>query len=325
MKQEVSYGNRVSRQLTYIRPDMVLLSNTPLLALLVIVRACSRRGIPTLFWQQDITSAAIGIAARERLGVAGWPIALAADYAERYAARSARAIVPICDEFLSTLERWGVRDRAAVIPNWAPVSEIPVRPRENNWAKQYDLAGRPVAMYTGTLGIKHDPSLLVGLARAMRIHMPEGRVVVVSEGRGRDWLARTRDRELLDNLILLDYQSNEWFPDVIASADVLVAILEPTAARYSVPSKVLSYLCSGHPVVAVIPDDNAAAAVIRESGGGIVIDPARSAEFTRVVLGLLSDRAARSQMGRDGRRYAEEAFNIEAVGDMFEGLLTAIS
>jgi glycosyltransferase involved in cell wall biosynthesis len=147
----------------------------------------------------------------------------------------------------------------------------------------------------------------------------------VSEGRGRDWLARTRDRELLDNLILLDYQSNEWFPDVIASADVLVAILEPTAARYSVPSKVLSYLCSGHPVVAVIPDDNAAAAVIRESGGGIVIDPARSAEFTRVVLGLLSDRAARSQMGRDGRRYAEEAFNIEAVGDMFEGLLTAIS
>jgi colanic acid biosynthesis glycosyl transferase WcaI len=321
LRQEASYGWHVSRRIIRVHPDAVLLSNTPLAALLVIIRTCARHEIPTLFWQQDITSIAIGTAARDRLGVAGWPIAVAADYAERHAARSAQAVVPICEDFLATLERWGVRHRATVVPNWAPLPEIPVRPRENWWARHHGLVGRPVAMYSGTLGIKHDPSLLVTLAKAMRVATPEGRVVVLSEGRGRDWLARMRDKEALDNLVLLDYQPNEHFADVIASAEVLLAILEPTASRYSVPSKVLSYLCSERPVVAVIPHDNAAAEVVRKSGGGLVIEPGRPREFANVVLSLLGDRRWRETMGKAGRLYAEEAFDIKVIGDRFESML----
>ena len=42
----------------------------------------------------------------------------------------------------------------------------------------------------------------------------------------------------LENLVLLDYQPYESLPDILASADVLVAVLEPDAGRFFVPSKV---------------------------------------------------------------------------------------
>ena len=43
-------------------------------------------------------------------------------------------------------------------------------------------------LYSGTLGLKHDPSILAELATRCATRTPTRRVVVVSEGKGRDWL-----------------------------------------------------------------------------------------------------------------------------------------
>ena len=321
-RQEIAYGRCLARELIRIRPDVVVLSNTPLIALSLMTRACKKEGIATVLWQQDIVSAAIRIGARERLGAIGGLVGLAAEYAERASARSASRIVPICDEFLPTLSRWGVEAKSTVIPNWAPLPELPVRPRDNQWAQKHGLVGIPVALYSGTLGIKHDPSLLVALSEAMQGDVPGGQVVVVSEGLGRDWLAAQKRLRGLDNLILLDYQPNASFPDVIASAEVLIAILEPSAARYSVPSKVLSYLCAQRPVVAVMPRHNAAARAIHRSRGGVVVEPEIGPlPFTRAVVDLISDVPTRAEMGNRGRRYAEATFDIQSITDRFEAAL----
>ena len=49
---------------------------------------------------------------------------------------------------------------------------------------------------------------------------------------------------------------------MMASADVLVAILEPDASRFSVPSKVLTYLCASRAIVGVLPPDNSVAEIL---------------------------------------------------------------
>ena len=77
---------------------------------------------------------------------------------------------------------------AGRIENWAPVDELPARPRENEWARRHGLDGKPVLLYSGTLGLKHDPGLLHRLAEAL----PEVAVVVASEGLGADWLPSDR-------------------------------------------------------------------------------------------------------------------------------------
>ena len=67
-------------------------------------------------------------------------------------------------------------------------------------------------------------------------------LVVVSEGRGADWLAEQGRNE--PALRLLPYQPYDRLPEVLASADVLIAVLEPEAGAFSVPSKILTYLCA---------------------------------------------------------------------------------
>lgn len=322
LRQEVMYGRALGRRLVALDPDVALFCNTPLVAHVVAARACARRGIPMAFWQQDIISLAIAAAAEERLGIAGWPIGAVASRMERALARNSKAIIAISDEFVSVLARWGVRRRTSVIHNWAPLPEIPVRPRDNEWATEHNLVGKMVVLYSGTLGIKHNPAVLASVSRSMQTEFPEGRLVVISEGLGRDWLQERKAKEGLDNLVLLDYQPYESFPDVLGSADVLVAILEPTAGRYSVPSKVLSYLCAHRPIVAVIPTDNAAAVVLRSSGGGVIVPPGKNAAAVEAVMDLLRDDARRSQLAAAGRRYSEATFDISNIANNFEAILS---
>jgi len=274
-----------------------------------------------VFWQQDIYSAAIASAAAARFGILGHAIGTVANFVERAVARESKAIIAISDDFLAVLDRWKVSQRTTVIPNWAPTAELPVRPRNNAWATKHGLVGRPVVLYSGTLGFKHNPAILVSIARAMKAAFPKGLVLVVSEGLGRDWLAGRKLEEGLTNLELLDYQSYDSFPDVLGSADVLLAILEPSAGQYSVPSKVLSYLCAARAIVAVMPNANAAASVLKSSGGGVVVRPGREHEAVDVILELLGDEPRRTQFARAARQYSETSFNISPIADRFEAIL----
>lgn len=321
VRQEIAYGRLLGRWLLAANPEVAVLCNMPLISHAIAARICSRAGIPMVFWHQDIVSVAVGAAAKGRLGIAGRPIARMAEVVERSIAEASQVIVPISADFLPVLNNWHVGHKSVVIQNWAPLPEIPVHPRDNPWARAHDLVGRPVMLYAGTLGLKHNPAVLAAMAKAMRSSLPSGRFVVISEGRGREWLAECKRREGLENLLLLDYQPYSRFPEVLAAADVLVAILEPSAGRYSVPSKILSYLCSGRPIVAVIPHENAAAATLRESGGGIVIAPGDDEEAAAASIDLLCDDDMRSNMGSAGRDYAEATFDIHAIGDRFEEVL----
>ena len=117
--------------------------------------------------------------------------------------------------------------------------------------------------------------------------------------------------------MLLDFQPYADLPEVMASADVLVAILEPDASRFSVPSKVLTYLCSSRAIVGVLPPDNSVAEILSTHGAGRVVDPADRDEVAAVVAELLDEEELCQAMGRAGRRYAERTFSPETAADRF--------
>ena len=319
IRQELSHGRRAARAIAAKEPAVAVISNVPLLAHSVLARRLARRGVPMVFWHQDIYSEAIGSAARRQLPIVGPLIARLAERLERTIARRSAAVVAISPTFLERLATWGVADKATVVPNWAPIDELPVCAADNSWRSRLGLCGHPVVLYSGTLGLKHDPSVLALIAERLRTSHPGARVVVISEGKGRDWLEDwKRDRGAsADNLVLLDFQPYEDLPAVMGSADVLVAVLEPDASRFSVPSKVLTYLCAGRAIVGVLPADNSVAEILLTQGAGVVVDPARRDEVASEVARLLDDEACRGAMGRAGRRYAERAFSPETAADRF--------
>jgi colanic acid biosynthesis glycosyl transferase WcaI len=317
IRQELSYGRLAGRRIAAADPAVAVLSNVPLLAHIVLARHLSRRGIPMVFWHQDIYSEAIGNAARARLPVLGHFVAALADHMERAVARRSDAVVAISPTFLERLARWGVAERATVVPNWAPIDELPVREADNAWSRCVGLRGHPVVLSSGTLGLKHDPSILALISAQLRISHPDAKVVVISEGKGREWLEAWKREQLADNLVLLDFQPYEDLPLVMASADILVAILEPDASRFSVPSKVLTYLCANRAVVGVLPPENSVAEILSTHGAGRVVDPARRNEVAGVVAELLNEEERCRAMGAAGRRYAERTFSPERAADRF--------
>ena len=311
-------GSELARRVTAFRPDVVLSSNAPLIVQRALLQAAHAQGGRFVFWQQDVISAA----ARRVLGRRSRLVGAAAESAvavlERRLLRASDAVVVISEDFVPLLRRWGVdQARTSVIENWAPLDELPVLSRDNEWAREHDLADRFVFLYSGTLGFKHDPSLLLELARWARGH--EAVVAVVSEGPGSDWLAREGAEE--PALRLLPYQPYERLPEVLASADVLVALLETDAGAFSVPSKVLTYLCAGRPLLVSVARDNLAARVVERSGGGVVVPPNDPQALVSAAALLHADRAMGAELGARARSYAETTFDLGTIADRFEQVL----
>lgn len=317
LQQELQYARLSARAIREARPDAVVLSNVPLLAALFLTRSLRRSKIPYVFWHQDVYSDAIGVHARQRLGPLGSVIAWVASNAERQVARGAAAVVPISDTFIEQLEAWGVaRDAIHVVPNWGAIDEMPLRPKDNEWSRSQGLADVPVVMYAGTLGLKHDPSVLAALAK----NAPEGtRFVVVSQGQGREWLEGQTGNA--PSLKLLDYQPYEQLPDMLATADVLVVVLESDASRYSVPSKALNYFCAGRPVLGLLPTNNAVAHMIESAQAGLICDPTDAVKTSASLNDLLADPTTRERMGAAARAYAESTFDVQRIGDTFESVV----
>jgi len=239
---------------------------------------------------------------------------------ERRLLREADAVVPISADFLPTLDRWGVaRDRVEVVENWAPLEEMPQRPRDNPWRTARGLDGKLVFLYSGTLGLKHNPALLLALAHRLSSRT-EARVVVVSEGPGADWLATHKSSLPTDNLILLPFQPFAVMPDALGAADVLIALLEREAGVFSVPSKVLTYLCAGRAILAAVPAENLAARTLIRAGAGLVSAPDDEGAFCNAGERLAGDAALRERQGKAGREHAETHFRIDRIADRFERL-----
>jgi colanic acid biosynthesis glycosyl transferase WcaI len=321
VRQEVGYGARFSREAAAFKPDVILACNVPLIAKVVSASWCELRRIPWVFWLQDLHSLAMSREAEKRAGMAGRTMGAAFERIERALLRRANAVVSITDDFGPTLDRWGVRDgRHTVIENWAPLDDFPQRPRDNDWRRRQGLGDRFLFLYTGTLGLKHRPEVLYSLAEQ---HEGDADVVVISQGMGEARLREMLAERPLSNLRLLPFQPIEEYPEILGAADALVALLEPAAGTFSVPSKVLSYLCAGRPILAAIPPHNLAARTIQRAGAGIVVPPDDNEAFLVAAKEVRVDASKRAEAGANARRYAEDVFDTMAITDRFEGVISA--
>lgn len=314
---ERHYGHLLARTVLAFGPDVVLAANTPLDALARLQHTAAQIGARFVFWVQDLIGMASARLLRQKIPALGHLIGNHYARLEQQLLRQSDAVVLITEDFRDALPA-EARDRAHVIPNWAPLDEVPVRPRENPWAN----AALPTAphrfIYAGTLGMKHNPDLLLQLALAL----PErALVIVISEGAGADWLTEQKLRHRAENLLVLPFQPFERLPDVLGAADVLVAVLEPEAGVFSVPSKVLTYLCAARPLLLAVPPENLAARIVLEHGAGRVTHPKDTRAFIAAATELLDQPERRKEMGRRARAYAEREFDIGAVASRFEDVI----
>lgn len=320
LRDEFAYGLRFCRLVRRQAPDLVISANTPLVSALLIQLFLLVRRTPVVFWQQDIYSMAMRQHLEEKHGRIGSVIGSFFQQVERFLVRSSAWVVVISDDFLDTLRTWKVdRQRISVIENWAPLDEVPVVPRPNAWSQRHGFDERDIVLlYAGTLGLKHQPSMLLELGRAFR-DRPDVRVVVASEGIGANWLReRLTDAREVE---LFPFQEYSDLPAMLGTGDVLLVLLEPDAGKFSVPSKVLTYHCAGRALLGAIPAENLASRTIERNGSGIVVEPGDTDAFIAAARRLVDDEELRSAMSSAGRSYAERAFDIDTVTRSFARII----
>ena len=309
--QELAYGRLLEQVTTSYNPNIVLCANTPIDIMSKLAAKCRRMSVPWIFWLQDIYSVAIAKYFGRKVPIVGPLLSRYYAFKERKLFNSARFVVAISDGFLPVIEQLGGNlDKVVVIENWAPLDDISPCARDNRWAVAHGLESIFCFLYAGTLGLKHNPDRLLELAR----HFGSDaniRIVVVSEGPGADFLAEAKRACGLNNLVLLPWQPFDELPNVLASADVLLAILEPDASVLSVPSKVLSNMAIGRPQLLSIPAENLAAAIVNTAKAGLVTAPDDARTWIMNADLLVRDADMRREMGQNARTYAEHAFNIE--------------
>jgi glycosyltransferase involved in cell wall biosynthesis len=318
--QEREYGHLVTRAAAKFNPDTVISADMPLDPQALLQRYCRKNSIRFIFWLQDVISIATKRIFEKKLPVAGSLIGYYYLAMEKRLLQRSDHVVLITEVFEPFLSAAGVpSSKMTTIPNWAPLDELPVFPKENAWTSQQGVADKFCFLYSGTLGLKHNPDLLLQLALHFKDN-PQVKVLVGSEGPGAQWLLQKKAALNLSNLLILGYQPMHLFPLALAAGDVLVAILEAEAGAYSVPSKVLSYLAAQRPLLLAVPPNNLAAQIVRNQRAGFVVEPGDLAGLLEKALQLFSTPSLREEFGRNARRYAEENFDIEKIADRFEAL-----
>lgn len=321
---EARLGLELLGQVRRTRADVAMLSNAQIPTLVVFALGMMLLRKPWVLWHQDVYAVAIKAFAGEKLGRGFRVVAGLFTVAERWISRRAAAVVVIADSFVAVHREWGTAAKTTVIPNWAPLDEIFPVPRHNAWSAEHDLDGVQTLLYSGTLGLKHNPALLVGLAAAVRDAGTPVQLVVVNTGPAEQVL-RDEAARLNVPLVLRPFQPYERLPEVLGSGDVLVVLLEQDAGAFSVPSKTLSYLCAGRPVLGFMPAENLASQLVGDVEGCVLPPnedslPAAAAWVSRV----LADPEELNRLGKASRALAEREFALEGCADRFEEILVRV-
>lgn len=110
---------------------------------------------------------------------------------------------------------------------------------------------------------------------------------------------------------------------VMGASDVLLGLLEEKAGHFSVPSKILTYLCARKPIVLAAPSRNLSTRIVQDSGAGFCVDPGDEKAFCLKLKHLIEEPSLRESLSINGRTYAEKNFCIRNIADRFMEVLSA--
>jgi hypothetical protein len=225
-QQEIEIGRKLAELTRTLSPDIVISSNAPLDTQRVFMRAANQRGAKFAFWLQDIYSEAISRVVPRKFPLLGHLVAAQYRALEFRMLRESDHVVAITEDFRPILIAKGVNPaKISVVENWAPLDELPRHPRDNDWARA-NMPGDGVRIvYSGTLGYKHNPGLLLALAR----ELADAQVHVFSEGQVAAALAADGKEQGLGNLTVHPWVPFADLPQMLSGADIFVAVIEPEA------------------------------------------------------------------------------------------------
>jgi glycosyltransferase involved in cell wall biosynthesis len=279
------------------------------------------RKVPVLFWVQDLwpeTLSATGMV-RSR-----W-LLRQVDRLVRYIYRHCDRVLVQSKAFVPRIVEQGVSaERIVYLPNWAEDFFHPLVLPDDAPERAELPAGFRI-LFAGNIGASQGCSAILEAAHRTRDH-EQLHWCLLGDGHERGAVEREVARRGLSRTVhLLPRRPVETMPRWFAAADaLLVSLRRDPVFSLTIPSKLQSYLACGRPILAAL--DGEGAAVVRESGAGLVSPAEDARELAQNALRMLaSSDFERAHMGRAGRLYFERNFQRGLLLDRLEAVLGEVA
>jgi colanic acid biosynthesis glycosyl transferase WcaI len=190
--------------------------------------------------------------------------------------------------------------------------------------RTFGLEDRFLVVHIGNMGVKQGLEVMLGAAARSSDH-PALTYLLVGDGAMRQTLEAQATAYQLSNLWVLPLQHREMFLELLAAADLCLVTQQRTVADIVFPSKVITLLAAGRPVVASVNAKSEVARVITEAGAGVVVLPEEPEALMDAIVALSQDTPRRHAMGARGRAYARQQWDRERILPALEARLLVIA
>ena len=251
------------------------------------------------------------------------PLLRVLEAVETWAYRRADKVVALTNAFRDHIQARGVASsKVDVITNGVDLSLFQRGPKDAILARQLGLEGKFVAGYLGTHGMCHKLETVLEAAKLLE---QDRRIafLLVGGGAERARLIKLRERMGLANLIMLDQQPRDRLPALWSVLDAgLVLLRRSDLFKTVIPSKIFEAMAMERPIILGV--DGESRRIIQDAGAGIPITPESAEELAEAVVTLADDPHRAREMGRRGRRHAEEMYDRRVLAARFERIMASL-
>lgn len=246
---------------------------------------------------------------------------------EAIAYRNAAMVSTLTEPMRQKITSKGIAsDKVQLFPDWADPAlfQIPLSGGGKPFRERNGIGQRFMVVHAGNMGVKQGLEVVIGAAE-MSTAIQEMSFLLVGDGATRPRLEQLARDKGLGNVMFLPLQERESFYDLMATTDLALVTQQRVVADIVFPSKVISLLASGRPIVASLNTNSEVARVIGEAGAGICVKPEDPRALVDAIRGLIADPDTRADMARRGRDYANAHWSSQATLTTFEKIMSTFA
>ena len=246
---------------------------------------------------------------------------------ERLAYRRAALVSTLTEAMRRRIVSKGIpQEKVTLFSDWVdpPCFAVPLRGDGEVFRRAFGLGERFLVLHAGNMGVKQGLEVVLGAAKQSRDH-PELTYLLVGDGAVRSTLEAQARALGLANVRFLPLQPREVFLHMLAAADICLVTQQRAVADIVFPSKVLTLLAAGCPVVASLNPGSGVARVVTDAGAGVVVAPEDPRALLEAILALWRDLEGLRVMGQRGRAYARERWDRGQILPAMEARLREVT
>jgi colanic acid biosynthesis glycosyl transferase WcaI len=252
---------------------------------------------------------------------------------EAFAYRKAAAVSGISDGMLDAFRRKGVEaQRRWFFPNWVADTmpgQAEVRAREAARAafcSRHGIDPRlPLLVYSGNVGMKQGLGVLLEAALVPVAGDAQPCWIVAGDGAGKEALLALAAQRGAKSVRFLPLQPDAAFVEMLIAADVAVITQQKGTGQFFFPSKLLTALGRGKPVLAVADADSELARAVVEGGFGLVAPPDDPAAVAKAAATMACASASQHQQWSQSGLSWVSRFSRSVVLAEFEAQLAKLA